>query len=166
MVFDYKYDDSGNITRYKARYRLVAKGFQQRAGIDYDLHGTFAAVMKYKSLRVILALVAIFNLMLVQMDVVTAFLNSDIKEEVYLKQPQGYQPSSVVSTKHCMVYVKHHTIGIKHYINFFSRLVSPHVHLTHVSSFALLVLVLLLLSVYLLTCPLLITSMMNVNGWK
>ena len=86
-LYDYKYDANGNIERYKAR--LVAKGYSQLEGIDY--HETFAPVMKYKSLRMILALTAIMDLELVQMDVVTAFLNADIKEQVYMKQPQGYE---------------------------------------------------------------------------
>jgi hypothetical protein len=86
-VFAHKFDSDGNIIRHKAR--LVAKGFQQREGIDYNL--TFAPVLKYKSLRIILALTVQLDLELVQMDVVTAFLNADIKEEVYMKQPQGYQ---------------------------------------------------------------------------
>ena len=86
-VFAHKFDSDGNIIRHKAR--LVAKGFQQREGIDYNL--TFAPVLKYKSLRIILALTVQLNLELVQMDVVTAFLNADIQEEVYMKQPQGYQ---------------------------------------------------------------------------
>jgi hypothetical protein len=86
-VFTYKFDSDGNIIRHKAR--LVAKGFQQREGIDYIL--TFAPVLKYKSLLIILALTVQLMLELVQMDVVTAFLNADIKEEVYMKQPQGYQ---------------------------------------------------------------------------
>ncbi|MEO5660525.1 MAG: reverse transcriptase domain-containing protein, partial [Polaromonas sp.] len=86
-LYDYKYDANGNIVRYKAR--LVAKGYSQLEGIDY--HETFAPVMKYKSLRIILALVVIMDLELVQMDVVTAFLHAEIKEQVYMKQPQGYE---------------------------------------------------------------------------
>ena len=61
----------------------------QQFGIDYN--ETFAPVMKYKSLRIILAIVAIKDYELKQLDVKSAFLNADIKEEVYMKQPEGFQ---------------------------------------------------------------------------
>ena len=86
-VYAHKLDEHGNIIRHKAR--LVAKGFLQKDGIDF--HETFAPVMKYKSLRIILALVVQRDYELKQMDVITAFLNADIEEEVYMKQPKGYE---------------------------------------------------------------------------
>ena len=86
-VFKLKLNKDGGIERYKAR--LVAKGFTQQEGIDY--HDTFAAVVKYKSIRIVLALVTCMNYELDQMDVHTAFLNAPIKEEVYMKQAPGYE---------------------------------------------------------------------------
>lgn len=86
-VYAVKTDEFGNVIRHKAR--LVAKGYLQKAGIDY--HETFAPVMRYKSLRIILVLTTIKNYHLVQMDVITAFLNADMEEEVYMKQPKGYE---------------------------------------------------------------------------
>ncbi|KAK4266115.1 hypothetical protein QN277_027084 [Acacia crassicarpa] len=81
-VFKTKRDSLGNIDRHKAR--LVAKGFTQREGIDYK--ETFYPVSKKDSLRIILALVAHFELKLQQMDVKMAFLNGDLEEEFYMKQ--------------------------------------------------------------------------------
>jgi hypothetical protein len=86
-VFKLKLNKDGNVERYKARF--CAKGYSQEQGIDYN--ETFAPVVKYKSLRIILALVAIKDYELTQMDVNTAFLNAQIKEQVYMKQPEGYE---------------------------------------------------------------------------
>ncbi|GAA0163100.1 transmembrane signal receptor [Lithospermum erythrorhizon] len=85
-VFKTKKDSHGNIERHKTR--LVAKGFTQREGIDYT--ETFSHVSKKDSLRVVMALVAHFDFELHQMDVKKAFLNGDLEEEVYMKQPEGF----------------------------------------------------------------------------
>jgi hypothetical protein len=66
--------------RYKAR--LVAQGFAQREGVDYDK--TFAPVLFYKTLRTICILVANYDLEFKQFDVPTAFLNAECKENVYI----------------------------------------------------------------------------------
>ncbi|KAG9449432.1 hypothetical protein H6P81_009397 [Aristolochia fimbriata] len=88
-IFKTKRDSLGNIERYIAR--LVAKGFTQREGIDYT--DTYSPVSKKDSLRIILTLVAHFDLELHQMDVKTAFLNGELEEEVYMKQPEGFSSS-------------------------------------------------------------------------
>uniref|UniRef100_A0A2N9IKJ5 Integrase catalytic domain-containing protein n=1 Tax=Fagus sylvatica TaxID=28930 RepID=A0A2N9IKJ5_FAGSY len=105
-VFKTKKDSLGNIERYKAR--LVAKGFTQKEGIDYT--ETFSPVSKKDSLRIILALVAHFDLELQQMDVKTAFLNGDLEEEVYMKQPEGF-PSS--DGEHLVCKLKKSIYGLK-----------------------------------------------------
>jgi hypothetical protein len=85
-VYKTKYDSKGNVEWFKAR--LVAKGFTQREGIDYN--ETFSPVSSKDSFRIVMALVAHFDQELHQIDVNTAFLNGDLKEDVYLTQPEGF----------------------------------------------------------------------------
>lgn len=73
--------------RYKAR--LVARGFTQRKGLNYN--ETFAPVVRHSTLRLLLALAVENNLKIDQMDVVTAFLNGNLKEKVYMRQPKGFE---------------------------------------------------------------------------
>lgn len=79
-------DADGNILKYKAR--LVAKGFSQQAGIDYE--ETFAPVVKYTSMQILLAVAAKLGLRVTQLDAVTAFLNGNLEEEIYLQQPEKF----------------------------------------------------------------------------
>ena len=85
-VFKTKRNVDGNVERYKAR--LVAQGFSQKYGQDYD--ETFSPVVRFESLRMIIALSVQHSLKLHQMDVTTAFLNGELNDEVYMKQPEGY----------------------------------------------------------------------------
>ena len=85
-VFAVKRTITGTVERYRAR--LVAKGFSQKAGIDFD--ETFSPVIKYDSLRVILSIAAAKDLDLYQFDVASAFLYGDLSEEIYLEQPEGF----------------------------------------------------------------------------
>ncbi|KAJ9545171.1 LOW QUALITY PROTEIN: hypothetical protein OSB04_024878 [Centaurea solstitialis] len=68
--------------------RLVAKRFKQQVGIDYD--ETFAPVARIEAIRIFLAYAAHKNFTVYQMDVKTAFLNGELKEEVYVTQPEGF----------------------------------------------------------------------------
>lgn len=84
-VFAIKHDEHGNPIKYKAR--LVAKGFSQKFMHDYD--ETFAPVARIGSFRFLLAFANQFKLLIHHMDVKTAFLNGILKEEIYMKVPEG-----------------------------------------------------------------------------
>ncbi|KAH9673511.1 Integrase catalytic domain-containing protein [Citrus sinensis] len=86
-VFRNKMDESGVVVRNKAR--LVAQGYNQEEGIDFD--ETFAPVARLESIRMLLAYACHKDFILFQMDVKSAFLNGHIMEEVYVKQPPGFE---------------------------------------------------------------------------
>ena len=68
--------------------RLVAKGFKQLEGLEF--FDTFSPVTRITSIRLLVAMAAIFNLQIHQMDVKTAFLNGDLNEEIYMYQPECF----------------------------------------------------------------------------
>jgi hypothetical protein len=85
-VFKIKHGVDGEVERYKVK--LVARGFTQTFGVDYK--ETFAFVVKFMSIHCILALAAIEDMEIYQMDVKTAFLNGYLEEEIYMEQPKGF----------------------------------------------------------------------------
>ena len=85
-IFRNKTDEEGNVIRNKAR--LVAQGYSQMKGVDYD--ETFVPVAHMESIRILLALACQLKFKLYQMDVKTAFLNRILKEDVYVAQPKGF----------------------------------------------------------------------------
>lgn len=85
-VFNFKRNQHGEVERYKSR--LVAKGCSQKFGIDY--RETFSPVVRYSSIRLILALAAELNLFIHQLDVTSAYLNGVLQEEVYMQQSEGF----------------------------------------------------------------------------
>jgi len=80
------------VERPRHKSRLVAKGYSQREGIDFQ--EIFSPVVKHITIRLMLSAVAHFNLELEQMDVKTAFLHGTLDEEVYMSQPEGYVDKS------------------------------------------------------------------------
>ena len=72
--------------RYKSRF--VAKGYAQVKGIDFN--ETYASVVRYDSLRVILSMCAVLNLEMAQLDIITAFLCGQVKEVIFITQPEGF----------------------------------------------------------------------------
>jgi hypothetical protein len=85
-VYKVKKDPAGHVVKYKAR--LVAKGYSQRQGVDYD--EVFAPVARMETVRLLLALAAHRGWAVHHMDVKSAFLNGDLQEEVYVRQPPGF----------------------------------------------------------------------------
>ena len=73
--------------RYKAK--LIAKGYAQREDIDYNK--VFSPVVKHSSIRILLTLVAQYELKLDQLDMKTAFLHGDLEEEIYMSQPTRFK---------------------------------------------------------------------------
>ena len=90
-VFKKKTDMDGKVHTYKAR--LIAKGFKQTHGIDYN--ETFSPVAMLKSIRILISIVAYHDYKIWKMDVKTTFLNGNLLEDVYMTQPEGFsQPKN------------------------------------------------------------------------
>ena len=85
-IFKRKMKTNGSIDKNKAR--LVAKGYKQNEGLDY--FDTYSPVTRITSIRMLIAIAALHNLEIHQMDVKTAFLNGDLNEKIYMDQPEGF----------------------------------------------------------------------------
>ena len=79
----------GSINKFKAR--LVAKGFKQK--VDLDFFDMFSPITRITSIRLLIAIAAIFDLKIHQMNVKTAFLDGDLEDEIYMDQPEGFVES-------------------------------------------------------------------------
>ncbi|GKA43571.1 retrovirus-related pol polyprotein from transposon TNT 1-94 [Tanacetum coccineum] len=101
-----KTDESGGVLKNKAQ--LVAQGFKQEEGIDFE--ESFAPVARIEAIRIFVAYAAHKNTTIYQMDIKTAFLNGELKEEVYVSQPEGFvdqdNPSHVYKLKKALYGLK------------------------------------------------------------
>ena len=86
-VFRNKLNEQGEVVRNKAR--LVAQGYSQQEGIDYT--ETFSLVAKLEAIRLLLSYAVNHDIILYQMNVKSAFLNGVISEELFVKQPPGFE---------------------------------------------------------------------------
>ncbi|GKF43565.1 retrovirus-related pol polyprotein from transposon TNT 1-94, partial [Tanacetum coccineum] len=85
-IYKVKLDELGGILKNKAR--LVARGYRQEEGIDFE--ESFAPVARLEAIQIFLVFAAHMNMVVYQMDVNTAFLNGNLREEVYVNQPDGF----------------------------------------------------------------------------
>ena len=82
-----KYVAYGLVQKHKAK--LVEKGYAQQPGIDYN--ETYSLVAIFDTIKIVLGLTTQYNWLFYQFDVKSTFLNVDLKEDVYVQQPQGYE---------------------------------------------------------------------------
>ncbi|GKA02514.1 retrovirus-related pol polyprotein from transposon TNT 1-94 [Tanacetum coccineum] len=85
-IYKVKLDEYGDVLKNKAR--LVAKGYHQEKGLDFE--ESFSPIARLEAIRIFLTNVASKNMTVYQMDMKTAFLNGELKEEVYVSQPEGF----------------------------------------------------------------------------
>ena len=86
-VFKVKRKEGGSVDRYKCH--LVAKGYSQRPGIDYD--ETFSPVVMFTTIQALITYATQRGMLIHQMDIVIAFLNGQLDEEIYMDQPEGFE---------------------------------------------------------------------------
>ncbi|GJX57173.1 retrovirus-related pol polyprotein from transposon TNT 1-94 [Tanacetum coccineum] len=85
-IYKVKTNEFGGVLKNKAR--LVAQGFKQEEGVDFE--ELFAPVARIEAIRIFIANAANKNMTIFQMDVKMAFLNDELKEQVYISQPEGF----------------------------------------------------------------------------
>ena len=86
LIFKRKMKADGFIDKYKVR--LVVKGYRQKEGFDY--FDTYSPETRITSIRMLIAIAALYNLEIHQMDVKITFLNGELDEEIYMEQQEGF----------------------------------------------------------------------------
>lgn len=103
----FKTKPDSDATNFRLKAQLVARGFEQQSGVDYD--ETFAPVVKWSTLRSIIALSVALGWDLQHMDIVTAFLNGVLSDPVYMKQPPGFE---LPGSEHLVCYLRKSLYGL------------------------------------------------------
>nr|GFC15404.1 retrovirus-related Pol polyprotein from transposon TNT 1-94 [Tanacetum cinerariifolium] len=116
-IYKVKLDELGGILKNKAR--LVARGYRQEEGINFE--ESFAPVARLEAISIFLAFAAQKNMVVYQMDVKTAFLNGNLREEVYVSQPDGRVETS--STRMARP-TKKHVHAVKRIFRYLHRTVN------------------------------------------
>nr|GFD39194.1 retrovirus-related Pol polyprotein from transposon TNT 1-94 [Tanacetum cinerariifolium] len=105
-IYKVKLDEPGGILKNKAQ--LVARGYRQEEGIDFE--ESFALVARLEAIRIFLAYASHMNMVVYQMDVKTVFLNGNLQEEVYVSQLDGFvdpdNPNYVYKLKKALYWLK------------------------------------------------------------
>ncbi|GJS72299.1 retrovirus-related pol polyprotein from transposon TNT 1-94 [Tanacetum coccineum] len=110
-IYNVKTDEFGGVLKNKAR--LVAQGFRQEEGIDFE--ESFAPVARIEPIRIFVENAANKNMTIFQMDVKMAFLNGELKEEVYVSQPEGFVDQD--NTSHVYKLKRLSTVSNKHHVH-------------------------------------------------
>nr|GEW39481.1 retrovirus-related Pol polyprotein from transposon TNT 1-94 [Tanacetum cinerariifolium] len=97
-IYKVKLDEYGDVLKNKAR--LVAKGYRQEDGIDFE--ESFELVARIEAIRIFIANATSINMPIYHMDVKTAFLNGELKEEVYVSQPEGFVDPDHLTHVYCL----------------------------------------------------------------
>jgi hypothetical protein len=108
-VYKNKLGPDGSVARRKAGW--VIKGFAQRSGVDYD--ELYAPVAKITTTRVLLALAALHDLEIDQLDIKTAFLYGELSEEIYVDPPIGFEVLTVIDCRGKKCFLKKALYGLK-----------------------------------------------------
>nr|GEY24643.1 retrovirus-related Pol polyprotein from transposon TNT 1-94 [Tanacetum cinerariifolium] len=132
-IYKVKLDEYGDVLKNKAQ--LVAKGYRQDEGIDFV--ESFAPVSRIEAIRIFIANAASKNMTIYQMDVKTAFLNGELKEKVYVSQPEGFvdpdHPTHVYRLKKALYGLKQapRVCAITLFCNNVQHLRSKHIDIQH-----------------------------------
>jgi Reverse transcriptase (RNA-dependent DNA polymerase) len=105
-IYKTKVNADGSIQKHKAR--LVVKGYNQKSGIDY--FETYAPVARLETIRTIIAVTAQNRWPIFQLDVKSAFLNGELKEDIFVEQPEGFY---VAGEEHKVYKLKKALYGLK-----------------------------------------------------